>query len=192
MGGWGCGGRGATHRGWRRPSGGPAVCAVALIGLAVAVQRPAVTAPIAGAGREPWAGGVAELATVRVGGHDTTVMLRGQDTAAPVLLYLAGGPGGTDLGAMRLFGEQLERDFVVATWDQRGAGTSYGALDPTSSLTLDQTVSDTIELAEQLAGRFDQERVYLVGNSWGHHPWRPRGAAAPGPVRRLRRHRGRW
>ena len=94
-------------------------------------------------------------------------MLRGRSDRAPVLLYLAGGPGGTDLGAMRLFGEQLERDFVVATWDQRGTGTSYGSLDPTSTLTLEQAVADTVELAEALRDRFDQERIYLVGNSYG-------------------------
>ena len=94
-------------------------------------------------------------------------MLRGDSAKAPVLLYLAGDPGGTDLGSMRLFGEPLERDFVVATWDQRGAGTSYGALDPTSTLTLDQAVNDTIELVEQLSARFHKDKVYVVGNSWG-------------------------
>ena len=59
------------------------------------------------------------------------------------------------------------RDFVVATWDQRGAGTSYGALDPTSTLTFDRAVDDTIELTGQLRAWFGQDRIYLVGNSYG-------------------------
>lgn len=138
-----------------------AALAVLVLGFAVLVARPASTAPI------PGPDSVAELATVRLGGHDQTVMLRGSSDQAPVLLYLAGGPGGTDLGAMRLFGSLPESDFVVATWDQRGAGTSYGELDPTSTLTLEQAVADTIELTEVLRDRFGQDRVYLVGNSWG-------------------------
>ncbi len=141
-----------------------AVLAVLVLGAAVVVARPGSTAPI------PGPGSVAELATVRLGGHDQTVMLRGNSDRSPILLYLAGGPGGTDLGAMRLFGARLEIDFLVATWDQRGAGTSYGALDPTSTMTLDQAVADTVELAEVLRDRFAQDRIYLVGNSWGTLP----------------------
>ncbi len=137
------------------------VVAVAVLGFAVFVAQPASTAPIAGPGS------VAELATFRLGRHDQTVMLRGDSDRAPILLYLAGGPGGTDLGAMRLFGEQLESDFVVATWDQRGAGASYGSLDPTATLTPAQVVADTVELAQALRDRFAQDRVYLVGNSYG-------------------------
>jgi len=143
------------------------VLAVAVLGFAVLVAQPASTDPITWPDGAPVAGSVAELATLRLGGHDQAVMLRGRSDRAPVLLYLAGGPGGTDLGAMRLFGERLESDFVVATWDQRGAGTSYGSLDPASTLTPDRVVADTIELAQRLRDRFDQDRVYLVGNSYG-------------------------
>ena len=144
-----------------------AACAVAVLGGMALVAQPGRTAPILGADGQPLHGSIAELSTARVGDHDTTLMLHGDSTAAPVLLYLAGGPGGTDIGAMRLFSESLEQDFVVATSDQRGTGTSYGALDPTSTLTLDSAVDYTIQLVEQLRARFDQDRVYLVGNSWG-------------------------
>jgi pimeloyl-ACP methyl ester carboxylesterase len=61
----------------------------------------------------------------------------------------------------------LEEHFVVVTWEQRGVGKSYVALDPTETLTLDAMVADTIELSELLRHRFDEERIYLTGNSWG-------------------------
>lgn len=83
-----------------------------------------------------------------------------------LLLFLAGGPGGTELGAMRR-DATLEQNFVVVTWDQRGAGASYPALDPASTLTLEGMVADTVELSEYLADRFGQERIVLVGQSWG-------------------------
>ncbi len=134
--------------------------------LTLFISRPASTAPIVGADGEQLAGSVAELATVPIGGHDQTMMIRGRSVDAPVLLYLTGGPGGTDIGAMRR-DVGLEQDFVVVTWDQRGAGKSYWALDPTDTFTLDQMVADTIELTNHLRDRFGQEKVYLVGQSWG-------------------------
>jgi pimeloyl-ACP methyl ester carboxylesterase len=94
------------------------------------------------------------------------MMIRGRSIKSPVVLYLAGGPGGTDLGAMRA-DVGLEQDFVVVTWDQRGVGKSYGALDPAEAMTVDQAVADTIELTNYLRDRFDDERIYIVGNSWG-------------------------
>ncbi len=142
------------------------VLSMAVVLVAVSIARPASTAPILGSDGEPLAGGVAELATVELGGHEQAVMIRGRSVDNPVLLYLAGGPGGTDLGAMRA-DTGLERDFVVVTWDQRGAGKSYPALDPTDTLTPDRLVADTIELTQYLRDRFDEERIFVVGNSWG-------------------------
>ncbi|MGA9597858.1 MAG: alpha/beta hydrolase [Acidimicrobiia bacterium] len=134
--------------------------------VAFSVARPASTAPILGADGQPLAGSVAELVSVSIGGHDQTLMIRGRSVDSPVLLYLAGGPGGTDLGAMRA-DTTLEQGFVVVTWDQRGAGKSYGALDPIDTLTLDQAVDDAIEVTNYLRERFDEEKIYIVGNSWG-------------------------
>jgi pimeloyl-ACP methyl ester carboxylesterase len=142
------------------------VLAFSMAALVIALSRPASTAPIVGSDGEPLAGSIAELTTVEIGGHEQSVMIRGRTVDNPVMLYLAGGPGGTDIGAMRL-DTSLESEFVVVTWDQRGTGKSYSALDPVGTLTLGQMVSDTIELTEHLIDRFGQDQVYLVGNSWG-------------------------
>ena len=50
-----------------------------------------------------------------INGHDLSMMIRGNSTDNPVLLFVAGGPGGTELGAMRHHGRLLEQDFVVVT-----------------------------------------------------------------------------
>ncbi len=139
---------------------------IGLAGLVVLLAGGGSTPPITGPDGEPLPGSIAEIVRVPVGGHDQTVMIRGRSVDAPVLLYLAGGPGGTDLGAMR--GDVgLEQDFVVVTWEQRGAGKSYDALDPATTLTVESMVRDTIELVDHLRARFDEDRIYLVGNSWG-------------------------
>jgi proline iminopeptidase len=140
---------------------------LALVVLAATVARPATTDPILTADGEPVPGSVAELTEVEIGGHDLALMIRGRSVDNPVLLFLAGGPGGSELGAMRRHSQALEDDFVVATLDQRGTGKSYDELDPTSTLTLDNEVAGAIEVAEYLRGRFGREKVYLVGQSWG-------------------------
>jgi pimeloyl-ACP methyl ester carboxylesterase len=140
---------------------------VGLVVLAVAIARPATTSPILGPDGEPLVGSIAELTRVEIGGHDLAMMIRGHSTHNPVLLFLAGGPGGSELGAMRRHLESLEQDFVVVTWDQRGTGKSYDQLDPAATLTLKSAVSDTIEVTSYLRNRFGQEKIYLVGQSWG-------------------------
>jgi proline iminopeptidase len=164
--------RRVSHRGLRRAGlyarrGVAALMTAALVVLGVLIARPARTAPILGEDGRPLAGSVTELTTARIGGHNQAIMIRGKSEDNPVLLYLAGGPGGTDIGAMRMFSTNLERNFVVATWDQRGAGKSYRTLDPASTLTLDRMVADTVEVTNLLRRRFDEPKIFLVGNSWG-------------------------
>jgi proline iminopeptidase len=142
------------------------VVTLAMVVMAFFIAIPASTAPIIGPNGDPLAGSVAELTTVTIGGHDQTVMIRGRSVENPVLLYLTGGPGGTDIGAIRR-DVALEQDFTVVAWDQRGAGKSYAALDPTDTFTTNQLVSDTVEVTNYLRDRFDQEKIYLVGQSWG-------------------------
>lgn len=140
---------------------------LAVLALVAGLLRPVGTDPIVGADGEPVAGSVAELVTARVGGHDQHLMIRGHDATAPVLLFLEGGPGGSALGRMRRSAGPLEEHFVVVTWDQRGTGKSYAALEPTATLTVERATADTLEVIDHLRDRFDQDRVYVVGSSWG-------------------------
>jgi pimeloyl-ACP methyl ester carboxylesterase len=141
------------------------IVAIALAGVLIA--RPARTDPIPGEDGRPLPGSIAEVATVELGGHDQSIVIRGRDVTSPILLYLTGGPGNSDIGYTRTFLEELEDDLVLVAWDQRGAGKSYSALDPISTLTVDSAVSDVIDLSAYLIDRFGQERIFLLGNSWG-------------------------
>lgn len=141
--------------------------AVVVIGLAVVNGIPASTPPILDANGQVVPGSMAELTAVTLGGQEQTIMIRAHSADLPVLLYLSGGPGQSDLPYSRVLFEDLTQDFVVVSWDQRGTGKSYPALSPTETLTLDQAVADTIELTNYLRERFDEEKIYLMGESWG-------------------------
>ena len=145
----------------------PLLATVILAELVVQIALPASTPPILGADGKPVPGSIAELTTVRLGGHEQTIMIRGYSTDKPVLLYLNGGPGQSGLPFTRVVLADLSRDFVIVDWDQRGAGKSYAALDPAATLTPDQAVNDTIELTNYLRQRFDEPKIYVLGESWG-------------------------
>ncbi len=151
----------------RRPPIGSALAVLAAVGLAVVVAWPAATPPVLDPDGQPVPGSIAELTTLRLGGADQTVMIRTADPDKPVLLYLSGGPGQSDLALSRALSEPWLTDFVFVDLDQRGNGTSYPAIDPMSSMTLDQAVSDVIELTDYLRARFDEPKIYLMGESWG-------------------------
>jgi proline iminopeptidase len=143
------------------------VSALLVVALGVAFGRPARTAPIVGDDGEVLDDSIATLERVPVDGHDLGIMVRGQDVDNPVALFLAGGPGGTELGAMRRHLPMLEEHLTVVTWDQRGTGPSYGLLDPVETYTVESAVDDTIAVSEYLRDRFGQDRIHLIGQSWG-------------------------
>jgi pimeloyl-ACP methyl ester carboxylesterase len=111
-------------------------------------------------------GSIASLEKLSLNGREEWVSIRGKDARAPVLLLLAGGPGGTELATARLTLGGLEESFVVAAWDQPGAGKSYGAIDH-ARLSLDVYIEDGIALIDHLRERFGKEKIYLFGESWG-------------------------
>jgi pimeloyl-ACP methyl ester carboxylesterase len=144
-----------------------AVLTFFLLALVIFIVLPANTPPILGTDGEPVVGSIAELTTVPIGGHEQALMLRGYDTDKPILLYLSGGPGQSSLPWPRVLFEELTRDFILVAWDQPGTGKSYAALNPASNMTPERVVADTIEVTNYLRQRFDEEKIYLLGESWG-------------------------
>src|SRR5579864_528927 len=109
---------------------------------------------------------IASLERIRIGGVDQYILIRGNDSSLPILLFLHGGPGMPAMYLAHSFQHELEKDFVVVQWDRRAAGKSYRE-DISSTLTNEQLVADTVELTNVLRARFHQDKIYLVGHSWG-------------------------
>lgn len=149
-----------------RPIGTVLVGVVTLAFVAL-VAMPASTPPVLGTDGAPIPGSINELTTVRLGGTDQVVMIRAASPDKPVLLYLSGGPGQSDLAFSRVFTSGWVNDFVFVDLEQRGNGKSYPAIDPVASMTLERAVADVIELADALRTRFGEEKIYLMGESWG-------------------------
>ena len=61
----------------------------------------------------------------------------------------------------------LEQNFVLVHWDQRGAGKSYSKSLTAEDMYLENFVSDALELTDILRERFNQDKIFLWGHSWG-------------------------
>ena len=140
---------------------------VAITLLAIfASQLFASTPPILDVQGQAIPNSIAVMEKIKLGGAEEWVTIRGKDSRNPVLLFLAGGPGGTQLVAVRRELTRLEDHFVVVNWEQPGAGKSFDAVDR-SKLTVDRYITDAHELVLNLRQRFGKEKVYILGESWG-------------------------
>lgn len=127
----------------------------------------AATPPILGADGQPLPNSIATLEKVKLNGSEQWITIRGKDVNNPVLLYLGiGGPGAGGFPATALNLKLLEDDFVVVNWDQPGTGKSYAAV-PISSLKVQRFVDDAAALTDMLRARFQQDKIYVLGLSWG-------------------------
>lgn len=142
-----------------------ALLAVSVVAVLLS-QWFATTPQILGTDGQPLPGSIAELERVELNGRDQWISIRGQDENKPVLLFLAGGPGGSQLAATRRNLADLEAHFIVVNWDQPGAGKSYRAAD-FDTLTPEQYIADAHELTLYLRERFGEEKIYILGESWG-------------------------
>ena len=111
--------------------------------------------------------GINSLEEIELGGVKQWILIRGHSTSNPILLYLHGGPGFPQMPFTHIDSRKLEKHFLVVNWDQRGSGKSRSPDIPAESMNIEQFLSDTHELIKMLRSRFSQEKIFLLGHSWG-------------------------
>lgn len=115
--------------------------------------------------------GVDEGIYVQLGGQEQYVLLRGNDTGNPVIIYLHGGPSSADTYATYCFSGELAEDYTVLAWDQRGCGRTYFRnidKDPeNATATFAQAMEDLDDLVDYACERFGREKVIVMGHSYG-------------------------
>jgi len=144
---------------------GAAVLVAAFVGLLYRAYRQHANAERV-AIRTPL--GIDEERFVRIGGIDQWVVIRGQDRANPILVYVDGGPGGATSAFNAFAGWGWEKSFTVVQWDQRGAGRTRTRSGPVArGTTIGRMAQDGIEVAEYALERLHRPKLILVGASWG-------------------------
>jgi len=124
------------------------------------------TPPILDEQGEVMEGSISEITKIELNGRKEWISIRGQNKENPVLLFLAGGPGGSQMAAVRHDLADLEKHFVVVNWDQPGSGKSYYAAGK-NTLVVDDYIEDGLAITDYLCQRFGKDKIYVVGESWG-------------------------
>ncbi len=104
---------------------------------------------------------------VDINGIKQGMFLQYESTDNPVLLFLHGGAGSPEIAFNDRYPSGLETLFTVCWWEQRGAGMSYSRSITPQEMTLEQMIDDAVEVTHYLQNRFGQEKIYLMGHSWG-------------------------
>ncbi|WP_405132077.1 alpha/beta hydrolase [Paenibacillus sp. FSL H8-0317] len=122
---------------------------------------------------------ISMLEQVEINGTGHEVMIRGVDRTNPILIFVHGGPGCSEIPYVRKYQKELEQHFTVVHYDQRGSGKSYHFFEDYSNLTTDVLVDDLLALRNYVSKELGQEKVILIGHSFGTYIGMKAAAKAP-------------
>lgn len=104
---------------------------------------------------------------VRHKNADMPAYIKGNGTDKVFLVTLHGGPGGLGLGFQGPAFDQIEEDYAVVYFDQRGSGMSQGNYTE-DDVDIDLMAEDVLALVKVLKQRYGNDtRFFLLGHSWG-------------------------
>lgn len=104
---------------------------------------------------------------VRHKNADMPAYVKGNGTDKVFLVTLHGGPGGLGLGFQGPAFDQIEEDYAVVYFDQRGSGMSQGNYAE-DDVDIDLMAEDVLALVKVLKQRYGNDtRFFLLGHSWG-------------------------
>lgn len=111
--------------------------------------------------------GIKENIFVEIGGIRQYLQIRGYNHDNPVILWLHGGPGFPLTYLNYYYQRDLEKDYTIVCWEQRGCGRTYYKNTGDDELTMERLLSDMSELVDYLRERFHQGKIIIMGQSWG-------------------------
>lgn len=114
--------------------------------------------------------GIQENIMVEIGGIKQYLQLRGQSKDNPVVIFLHGGPGSPMTYINYTYQTPLEENYTFVSWDQRGCGRTFYAnpgMDTEVQLTRELLLKDLDEIVDYSRKRFNQDKVIILGHSWG-------------------------
>lgn len=111
--------------------------------------------------------GIQENTYIKIGGIEQYLQIRGKDRKNPIILWLHGGPGFPLTYLTYYYQTALEKDYTIVCWEQRGCGRTFYKSKSSSNLTMEQLLIDTDEVVNYLQEHFGQEKIIIIGQSWG-------------------------
>ncbi|WP_055562809.1 alpha/beta fold hydrolase [Hymenobacter sp. AT01-02] len=100
-----------------------------------------------------------------VNGVKQYLEIKGASADKPILLFIHGGPSWPATPTNRKYSQDLTKDFVFVSWDQRNCGKSQ--TDTTVTLTPELYVADAHVVTQFLQKHYHRRKIFVVGHSWG-------------------------
>ncbi|HAQ41052.1 MAG TPA: alpha/beta hydrolase, partial [Clostridiales bacterium] len=85
----------------------------------------------------------------------------------PIIILLHGGPGNNMAYYSYYWQTDLEKEYTIVHWDQRGCGNTYYRNKEAEKPTLDLLISDLDELVNYVCTEYSKENIVIMGHSWG-------------------------
>lgn len=108
------------------------------------------------------------LITPEIGGIKQVIEIKTDDSNRPILLVLSGGPGSSMMNNAESFTNILKNKFTLVQWDQRDAGKTLELNPSPIQPSVEQMGKDTYQVISFLINELNQEKIYLLGSSWGN------------------------
>lgn len=114
--------------------------------------------------------GIDILEQIELNGEKQWINIRGKNKSNPVLLFIHGGPASPMMPTSWVFQNGWEDYFTVVQWDQRVSGKNWLSADTSEvvpNLNREMIVQDGIALVHYLCKQLNQEKVFVMGYSFG-------------------------
>lgn len=110
---------------------------------------------------------ISELRQIEINGTNHEIMIRGKDRENPVILFVHGGPGCSEIPYVTKYQDLLENDFTIVQYDQRASGKSYHFFEDYSNLSTSILVDDLLAMTDYIANYLERDKIILIGHSFG-------------------------
>jgi pimeloyl-ACP methyl ester carboxylesterase len=107
------------------------------------------------------------LMDVNINGMQQKIRVTSNDLKNPVLLWLHGGPGTSEMFINHYCMDTLVNFFTVVHWDQRGTALSFNDTLEKSDISFDKILDDAVKMTEFLINAYDQDKIFIIGHSFG-------------------------
>lgn len=107
------------------------------------------------------------LFDVNLNGLEQKVLVQSNDLGNPILLWLHGGPGTSEMFLSHYCLNKLYDSFTIVHWDQRGTGLSFNDSLDKSDVSFNKILDDANQLTEILKTRYNHSKIFILGHSFG-------------------------
>lgn len=109
------------------------------------------------------------LEKVTINDSEQWILVRGKSSDTPLIIHVQAGPGLPMIPEAHTMEKNLhlEKDYLVAYWDQRACGKSFDKKTDPKTINFSQLSDDVICCTKYLLGKYGKNKAIIIGYSMG-------------------------